>query len=83
MAEAIKDTFLATGDAGMMAVGAALAVGLAALGAAYSQAKIGSSFAAVLAERPELKGDMLLYVVIPETILLLGFAIAFLILQKI
>lgn len=74
---------VATGsDVGLMALAAGLAVGLAAIAAGYSQAKIGSAFAATLVERPELKGDMLLYVVIPETILLLGFVVSFLILQR-
>ncbi len=82
MAEQTTGLIMAGSDAGMLAIGAGLAVGLAAIAAGYSQAKIGSAFAATLAERPELKGDMLLYIVIPETILLLGFVISFLILQR-
>ncbi len=69
-------------EAGLIALGAGLAIGLAALGAGYAQGKIGSSMAAAAAERPEMEKSMLIYLVLPETIVLFGFAIAFLLLGK-
>jgi V/A-type H+-transporting ATPase subunit K len=57
-------------------VGAGLAVGLAAIGTGYAQGRIGSAGMGVIAEKRELMGTVLLFVVIPETMVILGFAIA-------
>lgn len=67
-------------EAGLIAIGAALAIGLSALGTAYAQARIGSAGAGVLAERPELLGPVILLIAIPETMVILGFATAAMIL---
>lgn len=67
-------------DAGLAAIGAALAVGLAALGTAMAQARIGSAGVGALAEKPELRGSIILLVAIPETMVILGFAVAAMIL---
>ncbi len=67
-------------DFGMAAIGAALAIGLAALGTGYAQAKIGSSGMALLAEKEKLRAFVLILVAIPETMVILGFVIAILIL---
>jgi len=61
---------------GAAAVGAGLAMGLSALAAAWSQGSLGSAGMGLVAERPELKGDLLVYIAIPETIVLFGFVIA-------
>ncbi len=61
---------------------AALAVGLPALATAWAQSKIGSSGAATLAEKPELSGTMIILVAIPETMVILGFVVAVLILFR-
>ena len=63
-------------ELGLIAIGAGLAVGLAALGTGYAQANIGSAGAGTIAEKPELTGTIILLVAIPETILILGFAVA-------
>jgi V/A-type H+-transporting ATPase subunit K len=63
-------------ELGLLAIGAALAVGLAALGTGYAQAKIGSAGVGAIAEKPELAGTIILLVAIPETVLILGFAVA-------
>jgi V/A-type H+-transporting ATPase subunit K len=63
-------------DKGLLAIGAGLAVGLAALGTAYAQAHIGSAGMGVLAEKRELFGSVLILVAIPETMVILGFAVA-------
>ena len=62
---------------GLVAIGAALAVGLAAIGVGIAQASIGSAGAGTLAERPQAFGQILIYLVIPETLIIFGFVIAF------
>lgn len=61
---------------GIIAIGAGLAVGLAALGTGLAQARIGSAGMGAIAEKPELTGRVILMVAIPETVVILGFAIA-------
>lgn len=61
---------------------AALAIGAAAIATAWAQSRIGPAAAASLAEKPELTGTSLIMLAIPETILILGFVIAFMILQR-
>jgi V/A-type H+/Na+-transporting ATPase subunit K len=63
-------------EAGLIAIGAGLAVGLAAIGTGYAQAHIGSAGVGAVAEKPDLVGTIILLVAIPETILILGFAVA-------
>lgn len=63
------------------AVGAALALGLGALATGYAQAHIGSAAAAALVEKKELVVVMIVLVAIPETMVILGFVVAYLILQ--
>ena len=61
---------------GLLAIGAGLAVGLAAIGTGYAQANIGAAGAGTIAEKPELTGTVILLIAIPETMLILGFAVA-------
>ena len=61
---------------------AALAVGLPAWATAWAQSRIGSAGAATLAERPELSATMIILVAIPETMVILGFVVAALILFR-
>jgi len=63
-------------ETGLIAIGAALAVGIAALGTGYAQARIGSAGMGAMAEKPELAGRVILLVAIPETLVILGFAVA-------
>ena len=63
-------------ETGLIALGAALAVGLAALGTGYAQARIGSAGMGAMAEKTELAGRVILLVAIPETLVILGFAVA-------
>jgi V/A-type H+/Na+-transporting ATPase subunit K len=67
-------------ELGLIAIGAALAIGLAALATGIAQAKIGSAAAGAIAEKPELTGRAILLVAIPETLVILGFAVAAMIL---
>ena len=63
-------------ELGLIALGAALAVGAAALGTAYAQARIGAAGMGALAEKEELRGIVLILVAIPETVVILGFVVA-------
>ena len=63
-------------DYGLLAIGAGVSVGLAALATGYAQAKIGSAGVGAMAEKPELTGRIILLVAIPETLVILGFAVA-------
>jgi len=61
---------------------AAVAIAATALATAWGQAKIGSSAAAALAEKPELRATAVLMIAIPETMVVLGFVVAVLILLR-
>ncbi|MCC7448705.1 MAG: ATPase [Anaerolineae bacterium] len=67
-------------EAGIAAIGAGLAIGLAAIGTGFAQSRIGAAGAGVIAEKPELLGSIVLLVAIPETMVILGFAVAAMIL---
>jgi V/A-type H+-transporting ATPase subunit K len=67
-------------ELGLIAIGAALAIGLGALATGLAQARIGSSAVGAIAEKPELAGRAILLIAIPETLVILGFAIAAMIL---
>jgi len=64
----------------LMAIAAALAIGLSALATAVAQAKIGAAGAGALAEKPELSATIIVLVAIPETMVILGFVVAAMIL---
>jgi V/A-type H+-transporting ATPase subunit K len=59
---------------------AALAVAIPALATAWAQSRIGPAIAASMAEKPELSTTAILMIAIPETMVILGFVIAVLIL---
>ena len=61
---------------GLIALGAGISVGLAALATGYAQARIGAAAMGAVAEKPELIGRAILLVAIPETLVILGFAVA-------
>lgn len=67
--------------------GAALGAGLAILGGAigtgWAQAAIGSSAMGVIAEKPDQASKLLVWLAIPETIVIFGFVVAFLLIGKI
>ncbi len=64
----------------VIALSAALAVGLSAIGTGWAQSRIGSAGAATLAERPEMSSVVIIMLAIPETMVILGFVVAVLIL---
>lgn len=65
-----------------LTLSAALAVGIPALATAWAQSKIGSSVAATLAEKPELSTTAILMIAIPETMVVLGFVVALVIMLQ-
>ena len=68
-------------ELGLIAIGASLAIGLAAIATAIVQAKIGAAGKGAIIEKPELLGRILILLVIPETLVILGFVIAVIILS--
>ncbi|MBI5344914.1 MAG: ATPase [Deltaproteobacteria bacterium] len=69
-------------DKAIMALAAALAIGIPALATAWAQSKIGAAGAGSMAEKPELAGVVVILVAIPETMVLLGFVVAYLIIGR-
>ncbi len=69
-------------EAGIVALAAALAVGLAAFGTAFAQSRIGAAGAGAIAERPESAGTIIIMLAIPETMVILGFVVALLLILK-
>ena len=61
---------------GILSIGAALAVGLSALGTGLAQSKIGAAGAGAIAEKPEVSGLIIILLAIPETVVILGFVVA-------
>jgi V/A-type H+-transporting ATPase subunit K len=61
---------------------AALAIGVPALATAWAQSRIGPAAAASLAEKPQLSTTVIILVAIPETMVILGFVVAILILLR-
>ena len=72
---------LSTG--GLVGIGAALVMGAAALATAWAQSAIGSSGMGVLAEKPEQFTNVLIALALPESIVILGFVLSFLMLGHI
>ncbi|HKZ46867.1 MAG TPA: ATPase [Thermodesulfobacteriota bacterium] len=64
----------------LIVLAAAIAVAIPALATAWAQSKIGSAGAGAMAEKPELGGIVMILVAIPETMVILGFVVAIVIL---
>ncbi len=64
----------------LIALSAALAIGIPALATAWVQSRIGSAGAGAVAEKPEIRGAIIVMLAIPETLVILGFVVAVLIL---
>ena len=65
-------------SAGLIAIGAGLAVGLAGLGSGVAEANIGAAAVGAMAEDEKLFGKGLILTVIPETIVIFGLVMAIL-----
>ena len=66
---------------GLVAIGAGLAIGLTAIAAAIAEKSIGAAAVGAMAEKEELFGKGLILTVIPETLVIFGFAVAYIIIQ--
>jgi V/A-type H+-transporting ATPase subunit K len=69
--------------AGLLGIAAALSVAFGALGTAWAQSRIGAAAAGAMAERPEIGGLMLVFLALPETMIILGFLVAFFLIGRI
>lgn len=63
-------------EIGLIAIGAGIAVGLGAIATGMAQARIGPAGIGAISENPDLTGRVILLIAIPETLVILGFAVA-------
>jgi V/A-type H+-transporting ATPase subunit K len=70
-------------ETGLIAISAAIAVGVSAVSTAIAEKEIGTAAIGAMAEDEKLFGKGLILTVIPESILILGFVIAFMLWLKI
>jgi len=66
----------------LIGIAAGLAMGLSALAAAYGEQAIGSAAMGATAENENLFGKGLVLTVLPETLAIFGFVIAFLLIAE-
>ena len=66
-------------SAAVASIGAGIAILGGAIGTGVAQSAIGSAGLGLIAEKPEEMGKVLLFLVLPETLLIFGFVIAILI----
>ena len=78
---AVASSALIGREAGI-ALGAGIAMAGGAIGTAWAQASIGSAIMGVLAERPEETFKLIVYMALPELIVILGFLVSFLMVQQ-
>jgi V/A-type H+-transporting ATPase subunit K len=62
------------------AFAAALAIGVAALATSLAQTRIGTAGIGAIADNPKRLGAVIMLIAIPETVAILGFVVAYLIL---
>lgn len=68
---------------GIVALAAAIAMAGSAMATAWAEKVVGAAAVGAMAENEALFGKGIVFMVLPETIVLFGFAIAFLLLSKI
>jgi V/A-type H+/Na+-transporting ATPase subunit K len=66
--------------AAIACIGAGLAIAGGAIGTGVAQSAIGAAGLGLVAEKPNEMGRVLLFLVLPETLLIFGFVISILIL---
>jgi len=57
-------------------MGAAIAFAGGAIGTGWAQSRIGAAGAGAIADRPEVVGSIIILEAIPETLVILGFVVA-------
>jgi len=65
-----------------ISLAAALAIAIPAVATAWAQSRIGPAAAASLAEKPELSTTVIIMLAIPETMVILGFVVAVIIMLR-
>ncbi len=63
-------------------IAAALVMSVAAIATAWAQSRIGAAGAAAIAEKPEISTTVVIMIAIPETVAVLGFVVAVLIVMR-
>ena len=63
-------------------IAAAVVMSVTALATAWAQSRIGAAGAAALAEKPEISTTVVIMLAIPETVAVLGFVVAAMILMR-
>ncbi|MBQ8179035.1 MAG: ATPase [Candidatus Methanomethylophilaceae archaeon] len=63
---------------GLIAIGAGLAVGLTGLGAGMAEKDVGAAAVGAITENEALFGKAMIFMVLPETIVIFGLVIAIL-----
>jgi len=66
----------------LLVLSAALAIGLSSLATGWAQSRIGAAGVGTIAEKPELRGTVIVLLAIPETLVILGFVVAVMILFR-
>lgn len=67
-------------NAALAAIGAGIAITGGAIGTGIAQSSIGAAGIGMISEKPDSMGIALLFLVLPETLLIFGFVVAILIL---
>ena len=65
-----------------ISLAAAAAIAVPAVATAWAQSRIGPAAAASLAEKPELSTTVIIMLAIPETMVILGFVVAVIIMLR-
>jgi len=65
-----------------MALAAAAAIAIPALATAWAQGRIGPAAAAAMSEKPELSTTAIVLIAIPETMVILGFVVAAMLIMR-
>jgi V/A-type H+-transporting ATPase subunit K len=69
-------------DKGLTAIGIGLAVGMGALGTGWAQSRIGPAGLGSAAEKPEMQGLALIFLLLPETLVIFGLVVAFMLIGQ-
>ncbi|NLT35897.1 MAG: ATPase [Gaiellales bacterium] len=69
-------------EGAIITLAAAVAISLPAMATAWAQSKIGAAGVASLVEKPEMAGTVIIMLAIPETMAILGFVVAVIIMLQ-
>ena len=79
---AVEAVGLGVGN-GLLGIGAGLAIGLGAIGTGLAQQQIIAAVLGAIAEDPKMFGKGLFFIVLPETLVIFGMVIAFMLMGRI